>query len=96
MEVNPENDDKTVRRKIHRAEREGVRVHEVSGEPDDDLKRNIEQRCKEWSDNRKGTQVHLTGVRPFDDITHRKYFYATEKDGKVRLSPSVSSLVHVY
>ena len=85
MEVNPENDDKTVRRKIHRAEREGVKVHEVAGEPDDELRAKIEERCKEWSENRKGTQIHLTGVRPFDDIKHRRYYYATDSDGKVRL-----------
>jgi lysylphosphatidylglycerol synthetase-like protein (DUF2156 family) len=90
MEVNPENDDKTVRRKIHRAEREGVKVHEVEGEPQGDLRREIEERCKEWEENRKGTQIHLTGVRPFDDVTHRRYFYATDKDGKVcSLRPSL-------
>ena len=84
MEVDPANDDKTVRRKVHRAERDGVKLHEVDGCPDDALKARIEHRCKEWSDSRRGTQVHLTGVRPFDDVQHRKYFYATDKDGKVR------------
>ena len=84
MEVDPANDDKTVRRKVHRAERDGVKLHEVDGCPDDVLKARIEHRCKEWSDSRRGTQVHLTGVRPFDDVQHRKYFYATDKDGKVR------------
>ncbi|KAI0088428.1 hypothetical protein BDY19DRAFT_950849 [Irpex rosettiformis] len=83
MEVDPANDDKTVRRKVHRAERDGVKLHEVDGQPDEELKKRIEQRCKDWSDNRKGTQVHLTGVRPFDDVQHRKYFYATDKDGQI-------------
>ncbi|KAI0070719.1 aspartyl-tRNA synthetase, cytoplasmic [Panus rudis PR-1116 ss-1] len=82
-EVDPASQDKTVRRKIHRAEREGVKVHEVDGVPDSELRERIEERCKEWSANRKGTQVHLTGVRPFDDAVHRKYFYATDKDGKI-------------
>ncbi|KAI0700183.1 hypothetical protein BC835DRAFT_1404934 [Cytidiella melzeri] len=83
MEVDPAHDDKNVRRKVHRAERDGVKLHEVSGEPDDDLKKQIEERCKDWAENRKGTQIHLTGVRPFDDMQHRKYFYATDKDGTI-------------
>jgi aspartyl-tRNA synthetase len=74
--------DKNVRRKINRAEREGVKIHEVQ-ELDDELKARIEQRCKDWSEHRKGTQIHLTGVRPFDDVQHRKYYYATDKDGKI-------------
>lgn len=85
MEVNPEAEDKTVRRKIHRAEREGVRIHEVAGDPDEELRTQIEERCRDWEAHRKGTQIHLTGVRPFDDVKHRKYFYATDGHGKVRL-----------
>ncbi|KAI0337629.1 aspartyl-tRNA synthetase, cytoplasmic [Trametopsis cervina] len=83
MEVDPVAEDKTVRRKVHRAERDGVKLHEVSGEPEPELIKNIEERCKEWAENRKGTQIHLTGVRPFDDMQHRRYFYATDKDGKI-------------
>lgn len=71
--------DKNVRRKINRAERDGIKVHEIS-EWTDDLKQRIDQRCKDWANHRKGTQVHLTGVRPFDDMEHRRYFYATDKD----------------
>jgi len=82
VESDPANHDKTVRRKIHRAEREGVKVTEVE-KLDDDTKARIEARCKEWAEKRKGTQIHLTGVRPFDDVAHRKYFYATDKDGKI-------------
>ena len=85
IEVDPAANDKTVRRKIHRAEREGVKVHEVEGEPDEETRRQIDERCKEWSANRKGTQIHLTGVRPFDDVAHRKYFYATDSHGKRQL-----------
>lgn len=74
--------DKTVRRKIHRAEREGVKITEID-EFDDKLKAELEQRCKDWSAGRKGTQVHLTGVRPFDDMAHRRYFITREKSGRV-------------
>ena len=44
------------------------RVGLVAGEPDADLRRQIEERCRDWEAHRKGTQIHLTGVRPFDDI----------------------------
>ncbi|EIW62843.1 aspartyl-tRNA synthetase cytoplasmic [Trametes versicolor FP-101664 SS1] len=81
-EVDPAESDKTVRRKIHRAEREGVKIVEVGPEMDPQVKKQLEERCQEWAANRKGTQIHLTGVRPFDDMAHRKYFYATDKDGK--------------
>lgn len=83
VESDPANHDKTVRRKIHRAEREGVKVVEVE-KLDEDVKKRIEARCKLWAEKRKGTQIHLTGVRPFDDVAHRKYFYATDKNGEVR------------
>ncbi|KAF8578496.1 aspartyl-tRNA synthetase, cytoplasmic [Ramaria rubella] len=77
------HDDKNMRRKIHHAEREGVNIHEVSGEPDEALRTNIERRLQDWKANRKGTQVHLTGLRPFDDVAHRRYYYATDKEGKI-------------
>lgn len=80
-EVHPE-DDKNFRRKIHRAERDGVKVTEVD-HFDDDLRKAVDQRLKDWQSNRKGEQVHLTGVRPFDDMAHRKYFVAHDKEGKV-------------
>ncbi|KAI0360906.1 aspartyl-tRNA synthetase cytoplasmic [Trametes cingulata] len=81
-EVDPVENDKTVRRKVHRAEREGVKIIEVGQEMDAQVKAQLEERCREWAANRKGTQIHLTGVRPFDDMKHRKYFYAVDKEGK--------------
>ena len=83
-EMDPATHDKTVRRKIHRAEREGVRVVEVGQEMGLGVRAQLEQRCRDWEASRKGTQIHLTGVRPFDDVQHRKYFYAVDKTGKVR------------
>lgn len=82
-EIDPAEADKTVRRKVHRAEREGVKIVEVGQEMDPHVREQLEQRCTEWEHNRNGTQIHLTGVRPFDDMQHRKYFYAVDKDGKV-------------
>lgn len=82
-EVEPEKNDKTVRRKVHRAEREGVKVIEVDGEVDRHTRELINIRLTDWESHRKGTQVHLTGLRPFDDPKHRKYFYAKSANGTV-------------
>ena len=79
-EVEPE---KTVRRKIHRAEREGVKAVEVDGEVDQQTQELINKRLADWESHRKGAQVHLTGLRPFDDPKHRKYFYAKDSKGTV-------------
>ncbi|KZT64350.1 lysyl-tRNA synthetase [Daedalea quercina L-15889] len=80
-EVDPASNDKTVRRKIHRAEREGVKVIDVEGEPDERVHEMLEKKCKQWEESRKGTQIHLTGLRPWDDMKHRKYYYALDKEG---------------
>jgi len=82
-EVEPEKNDKTVRRKVHRAEREKVKIIEVDGEVDERTQELINKRLAEWESRRKGTQVHLTGLRPFDDAKHRRYFYAKDSDGTI-------------
>ena len=82
-EIEPEKNDKTVRRKVHRAGREGVRVVEIDGEVDKPTQELINKRLADWESHRKGTQIHLTGLRPFDDPKHRKYFYAKDASGTV-------------
>jgi len=42
-----------------------------------------DERIKEWLANRKGKQAHLTQIRPWADMEHRRYFYAKDKDGKI-------------
>ena len=88
-EVEPEKNDKTVRRKVHRAEREKVKIIEVDGEADERTQELINKRLAEWESRRKGTQIHLTGLRPFDDAKHRRYFYAKDSDG------TVSSIIEI-
>ncbi|KID90761.1 aspartate-tRNA ligase [Metarhizium guizhouense ARSEF 977] len=66
--------------KARRVEREGVKIHEVK--PDADFIRRADEAILNWKANRKGKQVHLTEVRPWIDMEHRRY-YAAEKDGKV-------------
>lgn len=77
------NRDRNLKRKIHKAEREKVQVHELDRDPDETFREKVQKRIEDWQAARKGTQVHLTGVYPFDDMAHRKYYYATDKDGTV-------------
>ena len=44
----------------------------------------LEQRCRDWEASRRGMRIHPTGMWPFDDMQHRKHFYAVDKTGKVR------------
>ncbi|TFK46077.1 aspartyl-tRNA synthetase, cytoplasmic [Heliocybe sulcata] len=76
-------DDKNVRRKMRRMEREGVKIAEVQGEVDEDLRNEIEAKLEEWRASRSGRQFHLTGVRPFDDMAHRLYYVARDKDDQI-------------
>lgn len=75
--------DSNVKKKIQQAKNAGVQIVAVDGEMPDQMKAEIEKHIKEWGDNRKGTQMHITDVRPWDDPKHRKYFYAKSKDNQV-------------
>ncbi|POR33665.1 Aspartate--tRNA ligase, cytoplasmic [Tolypocladium paradoxum] len=66
--------------KARRVEREGVKIHEVKANAD--FIRRAEPAIESWKASRKGKQVHMTEVRPWVDMEHRRYF-AAEKNGKV-------------
>ena len=85
----------TIRRKVHRAARDGVRILDVDGAPAPDLQARIAARCAEWSAARRGAQIHLTSVRPFDDAVHRRYFYAMDKNGEVRPPRAINIIISV-
>lgn len=48
-----------------------------------DVKEKIDKRIEDWLKNRKGKQVHLTDVHPWQDVAHRQYHYTTTKDGQI-------------
>ena len=77
--------DGEISRKLRRAENEGIKVVTFNqGEMvPDDIRKKIDDRISEWLSNRKGTQVHLSLIRPWCDSEHRWYFYATDKDGNI-------------
>ncbi|KAK5075439.1 aspartate--tRNA ligase dps1 [Lithohypha guttulata] len=75
--------DKEVERKIRHAKNEGVDVTDYGNKIPDETKNAVDQRIKDWQSGRKGEQVHLSDITPWVDQSHRQYFVATDKDGKV-------------
>lgn len=77
--------DGEIARKLRRAESEGIKVVSLNqGElPSEDIRKKIDERITEWLSNRKGTQVHLSEIRPWIDSEHRWYFYALDKEGVI-------------
>ena len=71
---------------MHCAEHEGMKIIEVGQEMNQGGKEQLEQRCKDLEANRKGIQIRLTGVQPFDGMLHRKDLYGMEKVSKVAFS----------
>lgn len=82
---NPASRDPDIQRKCRHAEREGVKLHDIPlGTPvPSDVKEKIDKRIEDWLKNRKGKQVHLTDVHPWQDVAHRQYHYSTTKDGQI-------------
>lgn len=79
--------DKDLERKVRHAEKEGVKNSEMpfkdpEGIPED-FKAKVDARVQDWQKNRKGTQVHLTQIRPWIDSVHRRYYYASTTDGTI-------------
>lgn len=71
-------------RDARKVEREGIKIAELK--PDEDLMRRADIQIEAWKKKRAGKkQVHLTEIRPWIDMEHRRYFFAqkdVEEDGK--------------
>ncbi|KAF2869390.1 hypothetical protein BDV95DRAFT_577222 [Massariosphaeria phaeospora] len=82
---NPALNDSDVQRKIRHAEKEGVKIvdYMLGAPPPDDMKKKVDARVEDWLANRKGRQVHLTNIRPWQDQEHRQYHVASTPDGTV-------------
>lgn len=67
-------------REARKIEREGIKIDEIR--PDEDFMKRADKQIEAWKEKRSGKkQVHLTEVRPWVDMEHRRYFVA-EKDFK--------------
>jgi hypothetical protein len=59
-------------------------MEQPSKEPlPDEFKAKVDARVADWQKGRKGTQVHLTEIRPWVDEAHRRYYYAQGPDGTI-------------
>ncbi|KAK3380796.1 hypothetical protein B0H63DRAFT_193112 [Podospora didyma] len=82
----PVDSAKKVAKKERQAEDAGVSIHEVpiNEIPSEELRQKIDKRIEDWKNNRKGSkQVHITEVRPWVDMEHRRYLWAETKDGEI-------------
>ncbi|RDL39783.1 Class II aaRS and biotin synthetase [Venustampulla echinocandica] len=79
---NPAIKDSDLGRKVRHAEKEGVKNIElpVNKPVPEDIKAKIDEGIQRWHFNRKGSQVHLTQIRPWVDQEHRRYYYAKGPD----------------
>lgn len=77
--------DHGVARKVRHAENEGVKIKDIDeGRPvPDEIKQQCDVRIKEWLANRQGKQIHLSEITPWRDESHRRYFYAQDRDGRI-------------
>lgn len=75
-----------IQRKIRHAEKEGVKLKDIPiGETlPEGFQEKVDQKIGDWLGNRKSHQhVHLTDVRPWQDVEHRQYHYAVQADGQI-------------
>jgi ergosteryl-3beta-O-L-aspartate synthase len=82
--TNPAAKDTEIQKKVRHAEKEVKLVDIPNGkEVPQDVRDKVEARIQDWLANRKGKQVHLTNLHPWQDIEHRQYHYAIDKEGKI-------------
>ena len=89
--------DHDIARKVRHAQREGVKIVDIPvGEAvSAEVQKQCDARIRDWLASREGKkQVHLTEVKPWRDMDHRRYFYAHDRDKQIcalvvlaRLSP---------
>ena len=100
--VNPDKNvmdsNHDVGRKVRHAEREGLKIIELpEHEP---VPQEIQEKCnariKDWQAGRKGKQVHLSEITPWRDMSHRRYFYAQDKQGTIHALVVLAQLAPRY
>ncbi|KAH7124153.1 hypothetical protein B0J11DRAFT_331910 [Dendryphion nanum] len=82
---NPALQDSDVQRKIRHSEKEGVKIIDfpLGSPPPEEVRARVDARVNDWLANRKGRQVHLTNIRPWQDVEHRQYHIAQTSDGTI-------------
>jgi len=75
--------DKEVDRKIRHAKSVSIKVVDLGYFVTSDVQERCNARIKEWQENRKGVQVHLSEITLWKDMAHRHYLYAEDKEGNI-------------
>jgi nondiscriminating aspartyl-tRNA synthetase len=77
--------DSDIQRKIRHAEKEGMKIVDfpIGAEIPQDVRDKVDARVEDWLKGRKGKQVHLTNIHPWQDIEHRQYHYSVDKEGTI-------------
>ncbi|CAP67013.1 uncharacterized protein PODANS_4_5110 [Podospora anserina S mat+] len=78
-------DAKKVAKKERQAEDAGVIIKEqpIDEPVPEELRKRIDKRIEDWKAGRTGRQVHITEVRPWVDMEHRRYLWAETKEGEI-------------
>lgn len=86
-----------VAKKERQAKNAEIKIQSTAlGEPVPEvIQAKCDKRIEDWKNNRKGkTQVHITDVKPWISMRHRRYLWAEDKQGEIaglvilhRLSP---------
>jgi ergosteryl-3beta-O-L-aspartate synthase len=84
-QTNSAHNDPEIVKKIRHAEKEGVKIIDIPNgrAVPVDVRAKVDARVKDWLANRKGKQVHLTNIHPWEDMEHRQYHYAIDKSGAI-------------
>jgi len=77
-----------IQRKVNHAKKEGIVVKDYGfgAKIPEDVQDKVDKRIQDWQASRKGTQVHLTKLekrRVFQDLAHRWFFIASDKNGNI-------------
>lgn len=77
--------DQAVARKVRHAQHENVKITDIPAgkEVPLELREKVDKRIEDWHSKRKGRQAHITEIKPWVDMEHRRYFVATDREGTV-------------
>ena len=91
------NIDSDVERKIRHATKQSVKVTDFGSDVPEDVRQQLEERIKDWQNNRQGKQIHLSEITPFRDYAHRQYFMAkSDHDDKIHALVVLAQLAPRY
>ncbi|CAK7211673.1 aspartate--tRNA ligase dps1 [Sporothrix bragantina] len=85
VRVNGNEAAAAVKKKRRHAEDAGVTTHVLDrGKPvPDEFRKRCDKRIEDWKAKRMGKQVHITEVRPWIDLKHRRFVWAEDREGNI-------------